>query len=143
VSGLFLDPDEGGKYSDISFLMKILGRSQIVWEYQPVMRYRKHSAQDSQGTMIKDALSLLNYILQNTDFTRRSKEVRYFRYKSWAGVLKGEFFSSSGRYSKGRRNKIFCAILKFSPLDIFLKLLIWRIWFFFKRLKRTARVASN
>ena len=136
VTGLTLDPKQGGKYSDISFLMKILQKGNILWEGRPIMRYRKHTAQDSQGVGIKDALQLLRYILQHTEFSKKSKEVRFFRYKSWAGVIKGEYFLPGGRLSKYRKLKIQRAILRFSPFNIYLRLLFWRIWILLNKYKK-------
>jgi len=133
VNGLTLSPNEGGKYADMSFLMKVLGKGKIIWEGQIVMRYRKHTTQDSQKTDMKNAASLLQYIIQNTDIRKKSYEVRYFRYKSWAGVLKSDFLNPDSRLSKKRLRKIYCAIMKFSTFDIFLKLVVWQFLFYIKR----------
>ncbi len=135
VSGLIADPAEGGQNSDVSFLMKILQRGDIVWENQCVMRYRKHSGQDSQGANVKDLMELLRYIRRNTRFDKKDYEVRYFRHKVWAGKVKNELAKSGGKFTSKRLKRIYCAVFRFSRRDIFLKLFIWRFWYYLKRIK--------
>jgi len=127
IAGLNLDPDEGGQGSDVAFLLKVLQRGEIVWENRCVMQYRKHHAQDSQSLDIKDLLKVLKYIHQNTDISRKSTESNYFRYKSWASVLKSQFYQTGGKIINTRMKMIYRAVFCFSPFDIFLKLFIWRI----------------
>ncbi|MBT3225124.1 MAG: glycosyltransferase [Deltaproteobacteria bacterium] len=127
INGLNLDPEEGGQGADVSFLLKVLQRGEIIWENRCIMQYRKHHSQDSQGLDIKDLLQLLNHIHKNTDVSRKSFESNFFRYKSWAGVLKSQFFQTGGKLTDNRMKMIYRAIFCFSPFDIFLKLFIWRI----------------
>ncbi len=135
VAGLNLDPEEGGQGSDVAFLLKVLQRGEIVWENRCIMQYRKHHSQDSQGLDIKDLLNVLKYIHQHTDIPKKSTESNYFRYKSWAGVLKSQFYQTGGKITNTRMKMIYRAIFCFSPFDIFLKLFIWRIRAMFARNK--------
>ncbi|MBU2643489.1 glycosyltransferase family 2 protein [bacterium] len=127
VQGLHLEAQEGGQSADVSFLLKILKRGEIVWDNRCVMQYRKHLAQDSQGPDIKELYQLLRFIYRNTDIPKRSFEAAYYRHKAWAGVLKSRFFNTGGKFTDKRMKRIYRSIFCFSPFDIFLKLFIWRI----------------
>ncbi len=129
IAGIYLNPEEGGKYCDVSFLMKILKKGKIIWITDRIMRYRKHTDQDSQAPNINDQSLLITFILSNTNILKNSSEVRYFRHKNWAGILKSGFRSSTGFLTKRRTKILLCSIFIFSPFDIFLKLMAWKIWF--------------
>lgn len=83
ISGLYLDASEGGKYADVSFLMKVLGRGSICWISDPLMQYRIHSGNDSGAEDIKQRLVLLRYIFRNSSLTIRSPLVTEFRFSHW------------------------------------------------------------
>ncbi len=127
IDGLLLNPEEGGQNADVSFLLKVLNRGEIIWVNRCIMSYRKHSSQDSQGPNIKDMQSLLSIIHENTGISKKTYEARYFRHKAWAGVLKSYFFKTGGKLSEKRMKTVYWSIFRFSPFDIFLKLFIWRI----------------
>jgi GT2 family glycosyltransferase len=133
VKGVKLLGEEGGKYADVAFLLKILKKGEILWTRVCVMRYRKHSSQDSQYSDIKDMRRLINFLVTTTKFKKGNYEIRYYRFKSWAGRIKKEFLKTRGRIQSKRLRKIYCAIFQFSPFDIFLRLMIWRIYFFVKK----------
>ncbi len=128
VGNTRLNFEEGGKHADVSFLIKLLENGSILWTHRCVMKYRKHSNQDSQGTDLKDMRELIRFICKRTNIKQTSYDVRYYRYKAWAGRLKGEFLKSKGRIKSKRFRKIYCSIFKFSPTDIFFKLFLWQIY---------------
>lgn len=83
ISGLYLDPAEGGKYSDVSFLLKVLRRGAILWLPETLMQYRLHSGNDSKAEKIGQKLRLLRYIYKNTTLNRQSKLVTEYRFSYW------------------------------------------------------------
>jgi len=127
VEGLDLQAEEGGQTADVSFLLKILGRGEIIWVNHTVMQYRKHPGQDSQGPSLRDMRSLLRFISANTGIARSSRAMKYYRHKTWAGVLKSRFLKNGGRLENKRMRRVYRSIFRFSPLDIFLKLFAWRL----------------
>jgi glycosyltransferase involved in cell wall biosynthesis len=82
VRGLRFDPAEG-KYSDVSWLLRVVERGAMVWIVEPLMTYRLHATNDSRHESIGDRLRLLAY------FKRRRSTVgpvlvedfRFFIYK--------------------------------------------------------------
>lgn len=58
LQNLKLDPTDGGKYSDVSFLIKLIKNGSFIWIAEPLMKYRQHSSNDSAHLDINDILSL-------------------------------------------------------------------------------------
>lgn len=81
--GLYLDPAQGGKHADVSFLLKVIHRRPILWMNQPLMWYRRHSANDSRLESISDRLSLLRYIFKHTAVRRTSSDIQEYKFKYW------------------------------------------------------------
>lgn len=81
--GLYLDPEHGGKYSDVSFLMKLNERGSILWIPEPLMWYRRHAGNDSGTESIANRLSLLRYVFTHAGIDRSAPEVRDFKFRYW------------------------------------------------------------
>ncbi len=81
IKGLSLDPQEGGKYSDVSFILKILERGSILWVAKPLMRYRIHGQNDSSTENVGHRLQLLRYIYRSGVISRYSPLVAQYRYR--------------------------------------------------------------
>ena len=84
IQGLCLDPLHGGKYSDVSFLMKVMRRGPILWLDNVWMRYRIHGFNDSATEAVGQRLRLLRYIYFSTSMHRHSPLVAQYRYRYWA-----------------------------------------------------------
>lgn len=54
-----------GKYSDVSWLLKVADRGGLVWVTEPLMTYRLHASNDSRSESIGDRLRLLAYFKSN------------------------------------------------------------------------------
>lgn len=89
IHGLFLDPRHGGKYSDVSFLLKVLQRGPILWLQAPLMRYRIHDHNDSATEAVGQRLRLLRYVYTTTSVTRRSPLITQYRYRYWMSWWRG------------------------------------------------------
>lgn len=125
--GLFLDPAQGGKHSDVSFLTKVIHRGPILWINEPLMWYRRHSANDSRIESIGDRLSLLRYIFKDTGISRTSVEIKEYKFKYWVSwwlQRPGKHFLKPPATWRERVIKKFLLLngLKY----IFLKSFIWR-----------------
>jgi glycosyltransferase involved in cell wall biosynthesis len=95
IQGLFLDPRHGGKYSDVSFLLKVLRRGPILWLEKPLMRYRFHGHNDSATEAVGQRLRLLRYVYTTTSVTRRSPLIKQYRYRYWMSWWRGASASSA------------------------------------------------
>ena len=83
LQGLFLDPRHGGKYSDVSFLLKVLQHGGLLWLSVPLMRYRLHGKNDSGTEAVGQRLRLLRYVYGSTDIDPRSPLITQYRYRYW------------------------------------------------------------
>jgi GT2 family glycosyltransferase len=83
ITGLGLDPGHGGKYSDVSFLLKVLSRGQVLWLDKALIQYRIHGHNDSATEAVGQRLRLLRYVFASTGVGRRSQLVKQYRYRFW------------------------------------------------------------
>ncbi|HEX5125874.1 MAG TPA: glycosyltransferase family 2 protein [Rhodocyclaceae bacterium] len=83
LEGLYLDPDQGGKYADVSFLMKLAARAPLLWLPDVTMHYRIHNSNDSRRESIPQLLKLLQYIYQSTSIRRDSELIAEYRFRYW------------------------------------------------------------
>lgn len=114
LSGLFLDQSEGGKYSDVSFLVKLVKRGPILWLPDVLMYYRLHSGNDSGQEKIGDKLRLLRFICRETTLNRRSPQVIDYRFDLWR-----KWVGSRLRDARVLRSRRFAVAFRF----VFLKTL--------------------
>ena len=64
-----LDKENGGKYSDLSFLLKLLEYGRIQWLCKPLMFYRLHNNNDSNSFAKKDRELLMRHLKINNLLT--------------------------------------------------------------------------
>jgi glycosyltransferase involved in cell wall biosynthesis len=88
IRDLSLNYQEGGKYSDVAFLMKVAQRGPIIWLSEPLMKYRFHSGNDSSSESIGQKLRLLRFVCSNTGIARRGELVNKFRFMYWQRWLR-------------------------------------------------------
>ena len=79
VQSLRFNAAEGGKYADVSFLMKIVKLAPILWIPDIFMQYRFHLGNDRNIEDIKGKLSLLRFVLATTCLTKKSRAVDVYR----------------------------------------------------------------
>lgn len=83
VSGVLPDRDQGGKFCDTSFLVKLLHHGPIIWNPAPLMWYRFHFTNDSGRESITDRLSLLRYLINHEGVSRTSSDLIDFKFSYW------------------------------------------------------------
>lgn len=106
IKKLTFNPDDGGKHSDITFLLKLLKKGPILWMSRALMIYRVHSGSDSSTESIKDRLSLLRFINRSTWISGVKNELIIdYKYKYWLSwYRKSENTRKSNRRFKTIRN---------------------------------------
>ncbi|MDR1226369.1 MAG: glycosyltransferase [Prevotellaceae bacterium] len=117
---IVIDPKQGGKYSDTSFLIKVAQSGKIIWVNPPLMDYYFHTTQLSYTNDFLARLRLIYFISSNTNFKLRSKELRNYRlmnvYGSWVYSLRnGQPFSL--------KKKVMLLFFKYSPFSCFPKII--------------------
>lgn len=82
IAGLRFD-QANGKYSDVSWLLRVADRGGLVWLVEPLMTYRLHASNDSRSESIGDRLKLLAYFKRNTASVGPgvAEDFRFFIYK--------------------------------------------------------------
>lgn len=66
VKNIPIDVHNGGKYSDVAWLIEISKNGRIVWNAKKLIRYRIHAANDSGSESWKDRLKLLGFLKLNS-----------------------------------------------------------------------------
>lgn len=88
LKNLFLDGAEGGKYSDLTFLIKIASQGEIYWISDPLMKYRIHPSNDTKKEEIEHRMRLSRFIYKSTDIKRKSSEDIEMRFLNWMRWLR-------------------------------------------------------
>lgn len=65
IKGLSLVPEEGGKYADVAFLLKVLNRGAFLWDCRVLMQYRIHEQSDTATVKFSDYIKLKNHLKNN------------------------------------------------------------------------------
>ena len=111
-SGL-VNEKEGGKYSDVSFLSKLIEYGSLVWIPDALMMTRFHSDNDSGKFLISDKLKLVRYMVSR-GVNKDHPMLKLYKYISW-----GIWFQQSGNDKIGsvhyRRASVVRRFLIFSP----------------------------
>ncbi len=125
--GLHLDPAEGGKHSDLTFLIKLMHRGSILWIDEPLMWYRRHLSNSSALESIGDRLRLLRYIFANTEIRRTSVEIKEYKFKYWLFWWSQRPGNHFLKLPATWRERVIYRFLLFNGLKyIFTKPFIWR-----------------
>ena len=135
IHSSFINYKHGGKYSDVSFLLKMLQRAPIVWHSEPLIHYRNHEANDSATESISDRLSLIRYLITQEDFDRKSLEIRYFKFNYWLIWWKSNHKSTNFFIPNGWREKIIFRFLAITSIRLLLFDSVFRNAFLRKVLK--------
>lgn len=83
IRGIKMNPKEGGKHADVSFLTKVADAAPVAWLGQSLFEYRIHSGNDSWSENIPSRLSLLRFIYRTTSITRKSEVVKTYKLAYW------------------------------------------------------------
>ena len=76
---------DGGKYSDVTWLLDLSKREKIIWVNSPLMTYRLHASNDGNTESRRDRLRFLGYLKKNRSIVGNDllQDYRYgFLYKS-------------------------------------------------------------
>lgn len=58
-------PQEGGKYSDVTWLLELSKKGNVIWINQPLLTYRLHASNDGNIESRRDRLRFLGYLKKN------------------------------------------------------------------------------
>jgi glycosyltransferase involved in cell wall biosynthesis len=83
VKKIPINPQAGGKYSDVAWLLEISKYGSIIWNSEKLIRYRVHAASDGSFESTRDRLRLLGYLKMNSSFVGQAiiDDYRFFLYK--------------------------------------------------------------
>jgi glycosyltransferase involved in cell wall biosynthesis len=84
----FINKEDGGKHSDVSFLVKGLDFGAILWLNRPLMYYRIHGSNDSATISFVDREKIVNFVTQNTAIKPSSFLVDLYRMHDYNVILK-------------------------------------------------------
>lgn len=95
LKGCALRREQGGKYSDVSFLLEVLWKGNILWLPEPLMFYRIHGANDSATEKVGQRMSLLRYVYRHQYLSRKSRVVQDYRFKYWLSWFRSSIAGKS------------------------------------------------
>jgi len=84
VKRIPINPETGGKYSDVAWLLEISKNGPIVWNSRNLIRYRIHAENDSNLESLRDRLKLLGFLKLNEAFVGQAviSDCRFGIYKN-------------------------------------------------------------
>lgn len=88
LNDISLSETDGGKYSDVSFLVKLIKKAPFLWISEPLMHYRRHASNDSAKTDLNDIRKLSVFFFKASPFL--FIPILYYYYKQ---VLKSALIS--------------------------------------------------
>ncbi len=107
IKGLYLEPRDGGKHADVTFLMKAISRGHFLWLAKPLMQYRMHGTNDSAVENVGHRLRLLRYIYRQTSLGPKSQAVQEFRFRYWARWLRAASKNDKKHLHRWRKRVVF------------------------------------
>ena len=111
IKGIYLDPIDGGKYSDVSYLSKIASRAPIVWINEPLILYRIHESNDSNVDSIYDRLRLRRYMQKSVGYTKKSEIISAMKYQYLRAWIKKSIKKKGLKVLIQKREKIVLGFL--------------------------------
>lgn len=120
---------EVGKYSDITFLLKLLIRGPILWTTDVLMLYRVHKNNDSRVEEIRHRIRLLRYLYSKNIIKRNSSLSYDIRFRYWCSSVSTDIFNIKKndfiayKFIMGRAIKYILTNYKFS-YEIYKKIII-------------------
>lgn len=103
-----LDSKEAGKYSDATFLCRILHHGSILWLSSALMQYRRHAQNDSGVLEWRQTHRLVQWAIARGYFLKSDLDARVFRY--WIHLLRIRDLRRGGK-TLNRRELV--AVIKF------------------------------
>lgn len=120
IQGLSIKGSEGGKYSDLAFLLKICKNKPILWLHEPLMSYRVHDKNDTKTEEIRHRIKLARFIYKNTDIHPKSSEAREMQFLYWYRCIRDNNIG-------GRSKKIAISfVIKYLITKIVLSKRFWK-----------------
>lgn len=128
LQNITFNPKEAGKYSDVSFLSKVLTKGPLAWIYKPLIWYRFHEGNDSGSVSIRGAFGLLRYMLAHSGINRHSTIVSDYRFKMWAHWWLGQYKKHGLKVFQPRTERIVFKFLVASAIKLALtRLTFWKL----------------
>jgi len=123
ATNLYLDFKEGGKHSDVSFLMNVCDLGLIINISTPLMYYHFHHNQDSSDFDFHDRNLLLKYIIRTTNFKRDDKLILKYRALSLYSKMLEDMLDPRFTLFTWKNMKIITIMCKVYPYIYFIKLI--------------------
>jgi glycosyltransferase involved in cell wall biosynthesis len=128
IDKINLNPKEGKKHADVSFLLKLAERGTIRWISEPLMNYRRHSNNDSLNIDIPAILSLCRFIRRNTAVDYELiEEFKMKTFFAWSRQRKKGLTKSLGPFRDGTIRKAGYSFLFYHP-QVVAKAILRRIF---------------
>jgi len=121
---------DGGKYADVTWLLRLAMKAPMVWVRAPLMIYRIHESNDSNAESKRDRLKILGFLKRNEKIFGMLllSDYRFFIYKKLMGTTDNLHFNRRRLASAFMRNQ---RILRYLRPDYYWSMLVRALakWF--------------
>jgi len=120
------DAADGGKYSDVAWLVRLASRGPIVWTSEPLMTYRLHGENDGLQESLRDRLRMLAFLKRRRDLPGYLvDDWRFMIHKRCLRAARGE--SGPARTHRARA-RIQRAFLRRHRMHRLARAATWQAW---------------
>lgn len=103
ISGSYFNPRlAGGKYADVSFLLRIIESGSFIWIHTPLVAYRLHPGQDSASISFLDWFQLIQYVTRRYHLDSRDRVLLDYKARFYRSTFK---LGSRSLFSKNARRR--------------------------------------
>lgn len=121
------DAADGGKYSDVAWLMRLAARGPIVWTSAPLITYRLHGENDSLQESLRDRLRMLAFLKRHRGLP--SQLVDDWRFMIHKACLRRGYVDSTPLESHRARERVQRAFLRGHRVRRLARAATWAGWF--------------
>lgn len=107
---------KGGKYADVSFLIDLYQKGEIVWIMEPLMYYRFHGSQDSGAYEYSDIRCLARYIESLNVLPKTSVSIPYFKAVQFYAFWKNCLAKGTAQKHHWAFFRVFCKLVCIRPV---------------------------
>jgi glycosyltransferase involved in cell wall biosynthesis len=126
---------DGGKYSDVAWLMRLAGHGPIVWSSVPLITYRLHGENDGLRESLRDRLKLLAFLKRHGDLPRHL--VDDWRFMIHKRCLRAGYADRAAPEMQPVRERVQRAFLRSHRARRLARAATWAGWF--RRARRALR----
>jgi glycosyltransferase involved in cell wall biosynthesis len=122
------NPVNGGKHSDVAFIIDLLKLGEIVFAAKPLMDYNLHGMQDSRTYEFSDYQKLIGYISKEYGYPKDHPVIRRLRIQNIYGEFKYQILARNIPVLSGKYRMLGKLLFRYSLNEYFIKIILLTIY---------------